>query len=255
MSDRTCSVEGCEAPHFARGMCKRCYRHDYYYRNGDQERARMKQWRHDNYEYDRQRWATYTEQRWGAEVRERAARKAAKLAAPDKQCSNCGENKPKTEFHKDPRRPDGRYSWCKKCFHKHVASMRTPEMEAARRRRYYENPENRAKRQAQSREWHKRHPDPEGNRQRAHKRRVLQLSVTVGEVNYVSILERDGMVCHLCGGEIASLDDLHFDHVIPLSRGGTHSMANIRPSHEAGNRWKYNKLMEELTGDPPCKAA
>lgn len=52
---------------------------------------------------------------------------------------------------------------------------------------------------------------------------------------YARVLERDGMTCHICGKAIEGLDDLHFDHVHPLSRGGEHSEKNVRPAHRICN--------------------
>ena len=62
-----------------------------------------------------------------------------------------------------------------------------------------------------------------------------------GKVDYAKILERDGMVCHLCGGKIRNRRDLDFDHVVPLSKGGPHSEENVRPSHRRCNRRKGSK--------------
>lgn len=50
------------------------------------------------------------------------------------------------------------------------------------------------------------------------------------------------MTCHLCGDGIDSLADLHFDHVIPLSKGGPHVAANIRPSHALCNLRKGDRI-------------
>jgi 5-methylcytosine-specific restriction endonuclease McrA len=56
------------------------------------------------------------------------------------------------------------------------------------------------------------------------------------------VLERDGMVCHVCAGSIADLSDLHFDHVIPLARGGAHHADNIKPAHALCNLRKSDKI-------------
>lgn len=40
--------------------------------------------------------------------------------------------------------------------------------------------------------------------------------------------------------------DLHFDHVIPVSRGGAHSMDNIKSAHAVCNLRKHDKLIAEL---------
>lgn len=244
MSQRTCTLDGCTRPHYSKGMCKPCYRRDYYQRNRDRELAAMAQWREENREYDRQRWADYSERRWGAERQARAEAQAARLAADDKMCTGCGETKSKSDFHRDPRRLDGLYSWCKSCFHRHVASVRTPETEAERRRMAYADPVKREKMLARHREWSR--ANPENGRKNAAVRRARELAATVGEVDYAAIIERDGMVCHLCRTGIEALDELHFDHVVPLARGGEHSMANIRPAHATCNLRKKDKLVSEL---------
>lgn len=88
--------------------------------------------------------------------------------------------------------------------------------------------------------------NPEKNREYARRYQALKLAATVGEVDYGALIEQFGMVCHLCRQAIADLSDLHFDHVVPLVRGGEHSMANVRPAHAACNLRKKDKLVSEL---------
>ena len=51
------------------------------------------------------------------------------------------------------------------------------------------------------------------------------------------IAERDGFRCHLCGGKVSMArkypDPLSpsVDHVVPLSRGGTNDLANLKLAH------------------------
>ncbi len=244
MAKGTCTVDGCENDQQCKGLCKPCYRRDYYRRNRERELAGMAQWRKDNYEYDRQRWADYAEKRWGDDRRARAAATKERVGASEKACTKCGGTKPKSEFHRDPRRVDGLYSWCKSCFHQQVASIRTPESERERRARHYANPVNVEKQRARHRAWMK--ANPEKNRGYVNRRRALELAATVGEVDYGQVIERDGMWCYLCRKDIAALGDLHIDHVVPLSRGGEHSMANLKPTHGRCNQRKKDKLPEEL---------
>lgn len=98
------------------------------------------------------------------------------------------------------------------------------------------------------REWCKANPERAREIDARHraKRRAAMSSTTVGPVSYRQVLEDFGMVCHICDTEIADMDDLHFDHVIPLSRGGPHVQENIRPAHADCNRRKSDKLMSEL---------
>jgi 5-methylcytosine-specific restriction endonuclease McrA len=59
-----------------------------------------------------------------------------------------------------------------------------------------------------------------------------------------AVLLRDGQICYLCG-KFVELADLEFDHIVPLSRGGSDALVNIAVSHRWCNRQKHNKLPEE----------
>lgn len=64
-------------------------------------------------------------------------------------------------------------------------------------------------------------------------------------VTYVSraeIIERDDGRCHICG-EYPDPDDLHLDHVIPLSLGGDHSRENLRVACARCNLSKGARLL------------
>ncbi len=104
--------------------------------------------------------------------------------------------------------------------------------------------QNAEKCRAATRKWSRN--NPEAIRQQANLRYARKKGATIGKVSYRAVLLRDEMMCHICGGEIDSLDELHFDHVIPLGRGGAHSMDNLHTAHAWCNQWKHVKLMEEL---------
>src|ERR1035437_8956730 len=74
------------------------------------------------------------------------------------------------------------------------------------------------------------------------RRRARKNGTVPSNVDYAAILAEFGMVCHICGDDIPDRTDLHFDHVIPLSKGGAHSAENVRPSHSACNRKKGSHL-------------
>lgn len=61
-----------------------------------------------------------------------------------------------------------------------------------------------------------------------------------------------GRHCHICWENINGA--IEYDHVVPVSRGGEWSVANVRPAHPACNNWKKAKLLEELdlTKLPEC---
>lgn len=85
------------------------------------------------------------------------------------------------------------------------------------------------------------------------RRRAKMRGTQIGPVNYAEILAAHGMVCHICGNAIAVRSDLHFDHVVPLSRGGTHTADNILPAHATCNMRKHNRLPEEVVPGCPKK--
>lgn len=71
------------------------------------------------------------------------------------------------------------------------------------------------------------HPDPVGERHR----RIIPQDVKI------AVSARDGGRCRKCG----SSEKLHFDHVIPVSRGGANTVANIQLLCGACNRAKGAK--------------
>lgn len=68
------------------------------------------------------------------------------MVAPDftatKRCAKCGKEKPRSEFHKDKKRPDGLYPWCKTCKNTRTKTSRAYKAFLIRKRAAYrENPE------------------------------------------------------------------------------------------------------------------
>ena len=76
------------------------------------------------------------------------------------------------------------------------------------------------------------------------KRRALKAGASVGPVNYAVIKERDGMICHICGQKVSEGSSvelggrgnvLSFDHLMPLSQGGSHTEQNLAVAHQRCN--------------------
>lgn len=51
------------------------------------------------------------------------------------------------------------------------------------------------------------------------------------------VIERDGLVCGICGGAVAP-DDVHIDHIVPWSRGGAETLSNLQVAHSLCNMRK-----------------
>lgn len=190
-----------------------------------------------------------------------------------KLCRKCGEEKLTTAefFYFDKRYPDKPQLPCKTCrqadgreyskTHRETRNRnlqawrnRNPGLESQRR-----SPEQKAKDAARVSAWAKSHPDRILERQREKRRdnpeyklrlienhgrrRVRKFNGKSERIRWKWILETYGKVCHLCGDEMEG--EMHWDHVIPLSRGGDHVTENIRPAHPSCNLQKYNRLPDE----------
>ena len=94
--------------------------------------------------------------------------------------------------------------------------------------------------------------NPEAHRAHEALRRARKLGNSIGFPlpDLEAILAEFGMVCHICGLEIESRADLHFDHVISLAKEGPHSAENIRPSHASCNKHKGTKRLEDYHRNP-----
>jgi len=56
-----------------------------------------------------------------------------------------------------------------------------------------------------------------------------------------SVLREHGMVCWLCQRPIETPSDVHLDHVVPHSHGGSDEPANLRPAHARCNLLRGTK--------------
>lgn len=176
-----------------------------------------------------------------------------------KKCSKCDEEKLLKHFSKDSNSKYGRRSLCKECEQKQKRDYRAanPErMSQIEKKRYAAHREDRNKR---TRNYYMSHREEVlevvkawraanilkcraiGRRREARKKKV-----STENVNYSNILERDGMHCYICEQDILPHHSLHFDHIIPLVRGGAHSEENIKPTHAQCNLRKNSKLLSEL---------
>lgn len=93
--------------------------------------------------------------------------------------------------------------------------------------------------------------DPYGNQRKCAQRRARKAAAEIEVVEPLYIFERDNWRCHLCGKTVdRHLNGRHplgptLDHVIPLSRGGEHSRANVALAHRRCNTRKGNRAAGE----------
>lgn len=115
----------------------------------------------------------------------------------------------------------------------------SPEATRAACRRFYWK--NQAAMQERARQWAKENPDKA--LANVYKRRARKKNAPVRERVYRSVVwRRDGGICHICS---QPCDPARWDkeHVVPLSRGGEHSYANIRVSHPVCNSRKGARMV------------
>jgi 5-methylcytosine-specific restriction endonuclease McrA len=87
-----------------------------------------------------------------------------------------------------------------------------------------------------TKQWRINHPDEHRALCRATRanRRAQQRDQFVEPIDPQSVFERDEGICGICGNP-ANRDDFHVDHVIPLSRGGSHAYSNVQTAHPLCN--------------------
>lgn len=150
-------------------------------------------------------------------------------------CLRCGKET-RTEDRCKGSRKDGTGAYCKPC---NVARVQ----EARRRRdpavRYRES--DPAKAAARDDRWRERNPAVAAlvDARYAAKRRA-RLGVATEPVLRAAVWERDGGICGICGDVVDG--PWHMDHVVPLSRGGPHTYANVQVSHPRCNMRKGARL-------------
>lgn len=108
---------------------------------------------------------------------------------------------------------------------------------------------NRAKYNEWSRNWKKKHPEYKAKRVAYEaKRRALTNGCQVESALVNQFIEnvraREVAVCVYCDSEIPA-STVHFDHIVPLSRGGAHIITNICVSCPSCNLKKRAKLIGE----------
>ena len=101
--------------------------------------------------------------------------------------------------------------------------------------------------------WHIKNPTKEA--EYSSKKRALKRNTISEYYSTKDILDLYGIVCHICNAEVditASRvvgtegweKSLHLDHVIPISKGGTDTLDNVKPSHALCNLIKGDKVNE-----------
>lgn len=87
---------------------------------------------------------------------------------------------------------------------------------------------------------------------RARRKAAERRASAIERVKPSAVLARDGWKCYLCGDALLKSGDHNhpkygtIDHVVPLSRGGTHTYANLRACCRACNNAKGRRMPDEV---------
>lgn len=184
----------------------------------------------------------------------------------DHTCSRCHKGAPEVEFGPSSYNRNGLKSACRVCLAEdgRARYVKRREWILESNRRWAEaNPDKvhgykrawDAKNPERGRRDHARDParanarkarwaaaNPDNTAERARRRRALKLAATVVPITVADIAAKVaywGGLCWMCGGPYTEID-----HVKPLSRGGAHMLANLRPACRACNlrkrdAWPY----------------
>jgi 5-methylcytosine-specific restriction endonuclease McrA len=74
--------------------------------------------------------------------------------------------------------------------------------------------------------------------------RARRRHARIEQVNRRRIIARDNSTCYLCGRKVG-YTEVVIDHVIPLSRGGSHSEENMKVACPGCNSRKGMRLLAE----------
>lgn len=177
-----------------------------------------------------------------------------------KTCTRCGTEKHLTDFNRNRTRADGLASQCKEC-RAEVRAAQSEDLAAYARAWSEANPnykaeyraKNAAKLAEERRRWYADNPDynreyrlsnPDVFWATTYRSRVRRMGLpeVIEDFRYADVVERYGDACFYC--ETGEFE--HLDHAIPVSKGGPHTLDNVRPSCAACNVSKSNMTADEF---------
>jgi 5-methylcytosine-specific restriction endonuclease McrA len=110
------------------------------------------------------------------------------------------------------------------------------EIRAKQKTYYQENEFVRETVRARTRQWRIDNPEraAANHRNKEAARRARKRNQFIEMVDHQIVWQRDNGVCGICL-TLASQDEWHLDHIIPLSKGGFHSYSNTQVAHPTCN--------------------
>ena len=180
-----------------------------------------------------------------------------------KLCARCNENKDVSHFRKFPKNRDGLQSYCNECQKAYNREYRKDnpryaEQHNAESKRFRENhiekikerlsvlyrkniTFNRQRNRGAMKIWRSKNKEKTKMYEENRRARVLGVEgngITVEE--WKTIKNEAGNRCSYCGKKSSKLQ---MDHVVPVSKGGSHNAENITPACPSCNQSKGNRSL------------
>lgn len=155
-----------------------------------------------------------------------------------KRCPSCDTYKPRSEFRLRTGFTTAVASWCKECSKKSCKKWYAENREASINYSAEWRKNNPELYREQMRKW--RTENPQRKNELEHRRRTRKQDNGVYAISPRDMRYLAGS-CVYCG----SLENITMDHVIPISRGGTHGIGNLVPCCLSCNTKKNDKTVME----------
>lgn len=155
-----------------------------------------------------------------------------------KICKRCGTELSVTLFSKNKKNFDGLEKWCKKCVKEKYSNWRNKNLEYDLERKKIWRNNNLEYDKKRKAKWSSENLD---KRRMSYHKRNIKLKENIFYISEKEIKKLLNSNCFYCG----SSDNIQIDHVIPISKGGRHSIGNIVPACRSCNASKCDKYLIE----------
>lgn len=151
------------------------------------------------------------------------------MAARRAECRRAHPSPPLNESQRDKLRAYGR-----KQYQKHIEKRRE------KNRRWHQSHLELA--HEKRRQWGRDHPEYEWAKRARRRALKAGAAVNLAQIKewFTAVKSRRYAVCYYCGSRILT-QHVHFDHIVPLARGGAHSIENLCVSCADCNQSKWAK--------------
>lgn len=174
-----------------------------------------------------------------------------------KTCTKCKIKKPEIEFFKDSSKKDKLSSSCKACKNAQNKEYQSKNKEAkaeydrirreakrdeinAKKREYYHTKGKAVEKIWRAANWDKVLTYARNSKA---KRRAIERSYDLPAGDLITWVDSQPKVCTYC--KCLCEDSYHIDHIVPLSKGGAHSLDNLTIACPFCNISKGNKTLNE----------